>query len=339
MKTLARLKNVGKGVARAVELVDGATPHRVAWRSGPVSVRHYEAQGACRSSVPLVFVMPFINRFRIVDLEPESSLVGHLVASGIDVFLVDWGVTRRIDAGIDFEDYVLRYLPRAIAATGAKKVDLLGLCLGGTLSTIFTAVHPEKVRRLATLVAPVDFSNMDLLGLWTDQRWFPVDRLTAAFGNMPAALVNQGFVWQRPMGALTKLQKAWPKFDDASFAEFFCLMESWSNDGVDVPGAAYRRLIGALYNDNQLAQGALKLSRGGQTLPVDLANITCPVFAAAAQDDLICPPAASWALLDLVRTPANDKVKHSVKGGHIAPLVGPKARASLQKPLADWLLA
>lgn len=338
MKTLTRLKNVSKGVARAVELRQGATAHRIAWRSGPVSVRHYVPDEP-RGAVPLVFVMPFINRFRVVDLEPETSLVGRLVARGLEVFLVDWGAPRRIDAGIDFEDYVLRYLPRVIDATGYEQVDLLGLCLGGTLSTIFTATHPERVRRLGTLVAPVDFSDMDLLSLWTDARWFPVERLTAAFGNMPGGLVNQGFVWQKPVAAMTKLQRAWPKFDDASFAEFFCLLESWSNDGVDVPGAAYRRLIGELYRDNRLAKGELALRRGGEVHPVDLRAIRCPVFVASASDDQICPPPAAKALLDLVGTPEAQRTHVSVKGGHIAPLVGPKARASLQDPLADWLLA
>lgn len=332
MKTVERLKHLGRGLARAVELVDGATPHRVAWRSGPVTLRHYAAPER-RSAVPLVFVMPFINRFRVVDLEPSSSLVGRLVARGLDVWLVDWGAPRRIDAGIDFEDYVLRYLPRAVAATGARQVDLLGLCLGGTLSTIFAARHPQLVRRLATLVAPVDFSDMDLLGLWTRRERFPVERLTAAFGCMPAALVNQGFLWQRPLAAALKHGKAWERFDDPAFAEFYCLLEGWSQDGVDIPGAAYRRLIGDLYNDNRLATGAFTL-RGE---PVALSSIRCPVLAAAATDDLICPPRASWALLDLVSS--TEKTRLEVKGGHIAPLVGPKARAALQDPLADWLLS
>ncbi|MBX3471883.1 MAG: alpha/beta fold hydrolase [Planctomycetes bacterium] len=338
MKTLTRLKHVGQGLARAVELVDGATPHTVAWRSGPVTVRRYAPETRA-TDVPLVFVMPFINRFRVVDLEPGTSLVGRLVARGLEVFVVDWGAPRRIDAGIDFEDHVLRYLPRALAATGAAQVDMLGLCLGGTLSTIFAATHPERVRRLATLVAPVSFADMDLLGLWTDPRWFPVERLTAAFGNMPGPLVNQGFLWQKPMTQLTKLQKAWPRFDDPAFAEFFCLLESWTSDGVDVPGAAYRRLINDLYRGDRLAKGELVLRRGDRALKVDLGAIRCPVFVASATDDLICPPPAATALLDLVSTPAAQKTHVSVKGGHIAPLVGPKARASLQDPLADYLLS
>lgn len=339
MKTLERVKNLGKGVARAVELIDGATAHRVVWRSGPVQLRHYAASPtAPRAQAPLVFVMPFINRFRVVDLEPSTSLVGRLVERGIDVFLVDWGVPRRIDAGTDFEDFVLKHIKRAVDSTGARQVDLLGLCLGGTLSTIFAATFPERVRRLATLVAPVDFSDMDLLGLWTDARWFPVERLTAAFGTMPGALVNQGFLWQKPLAQAGKLPRSWPRFDDPKFAEFFCLMESWTSDGVDIPGAAYRRLIGSLYRKNELATGAFTLRRGQEAIKVELGRITCPVFVAAATEDQICPPPAAYALLDLVGTPAVRRRKVEVKGGHIAPLVGPRARASLQDPLCDWVL-
>jgi polyhydroxyalkanoate synthase len=342
VKTLRRLENLGHGLKRAVELEGGATPHQVVWRRGPVTLRRYSpASGQARGAVPLVFVMPFINRFRVVDLEPGSSLVGRLVARGLDVWLVDWGAPRRLDAGTDFEDLVLRHVARAVAtaraATGAAQVDLLGLCLGGTLSTIFTATHADEVRRLATLVAPVDFSDMDLLGLWTSAPWFPVETLTAAFGNMPGALVNQGFQWQRPVGNLTKYPRAWPRLDDRAFAEFFCVLEAWTQDGVDVPGAAYRRLIRDLYRQNALVKGELVLRRAGVERRVDLAAIRCPVLVAAASDDLICPPAAAYALLE--RASSTETRRIEVKGGHITPLVGPKARASLQDPLADWLLA
>lgn len=339
-----RAKNLAQAGLRAASLTEGATPHEVVWTSGPVALRRYRPAQPAQGAAPLVFVMPFINRFRVVDLEPETSLVGRLVARGLEVFLVDWGVPTRLDASTDFEDFVLRFIPRAISSaldlTGATRADLMGLCLGGTLSVIHTAVKPERVRRLVTLVAPVDFSDMDLLSVWTREETFPVEALTRAFGNMPGHLVNQGFQWQRPVATALKWQKTWPKFEQPAFANFFAVVEAWSQDGADVPGAAYRRLIGDLYRRNLLAKGELRLRpHGAAELTVDLKRIECPVLVAAAGDDIICPSRAALALLEKVGTPAAQKKSLALKGGHITPLVGPKARASLQEPLADWLLA
>ncbi len=337
---LNRAANLTRASLRAATLTEGATPHEIAWRSGPVTLRRYRPATPAPGAAPLVFVMPFINRFRVVDLEPETSLVGRLVARGLEVFLVDWGVPTRLDAGTDFEDFVLRHIPRAVATTGAEKVDLLGLCLGGTLSTIYAATHPERVRKLGTLVTPVDFSDMDHLTRWTRPECFPVEALTRAFGNMPGALVNQGFQWQRPVASALKGERTWPKFDDPDFARFYAVVEAWSQDPVDVPGAAYRRLILDLYRENKLARGAFELSpRGRPKVTVDLKRIACPVLVAAAADDIVCPARAAWALLERVSTPEAQQRRLTLKGGHITPLVGPRARASLQDPLAEWFLA
>lgn len=338
-KTLLRTKHAVEAAAHALRHLEGALPHEIVWRSGPVALRRYPGQGASLAPTPLVLVSPFINRFRVVDLQAGISLVEGLVEQGITVWLVDWGDPRPIDRGIDFEDYVLRFLPRAVEATGAEQVDLLGYCLGGLLATLYTARFPERVRRLVTLHAPIDFSrdeaHMDLLRRWVEPSWFPVERLTEAFGNMPGALINQGFVWQKPVESLLKPWRTWERMDDAGFARFFAALESWNNDQVDVPGAAYRRLIKDLYRDNKLARGAFAL-RGE---PVDLGRIACPLLVVTAAHDTTCPPPAATALLELVSTPAAARRHLQVKGGHVATVAGPKARATLHTPIAEWLRA
>lgn len=332
-EALARGVNLVRGLVRARALLDGATPHEVVWRSGPVAVRRYRPARPAPGAAPLLLVTPLINRYRVVDLDERGSLVGSLVARGIEVFLVDWGDPRRIDAGLDFEDYVLRFLPRARALTGAARVDVLGYCLGGTLAVMFAARFPRQVRRLVTIHAPVDFAPMELFRTWVDPRWFPVERLTRSFGLMPGALVAQGFAWQHPLQSALKLSRAWPRFSDADFAASFCALESWNQDGVDIPGAAYRRLIQDLYRDNRLVAGTFLL--GGR--PVDPGAISCPVLVASAAQDTTCPPAAAKALLE--RVGRDDGRALDLPGGHVATVVGPKARAALHHPIADWLLA
>jgi polyhydroxyalkanoate synthase len=337
LKTARRARHAFRATRRAARLTEGATRHRVVWSSGTVSLRHYPAQRTDEgvASTPLLLVTPIINRFRVVDLQPGGSLVESLTLRGIDVYVVDWGTPRRIDSGIDFEDYVLRYLRDASDAIPAEQVDLLGYCLGGTLGVMFAARFPERVRRLVTLTTPVDFSvdrpHMDLFRLWTDTRWFPVDRLTRAYGNMPGRLILQGFLWVTPMVTAFKFYKAWQRFDDAEFAEKFTVLEAWNQDSVDVPGAAYRRLIGDLYQGNKLASGTFELA--GQ--PVDLKRIRCPLLVITGKRDTTCPPESATALMDLVSS--RDKEHLQLSGGHVAPVVGTKARARLHDPLADWL--
>ncbi|MDC3379331.1 alpha/beta fold hydrolase [Planctomycetota bacterium] len=331
-ETLERTKNLAGGVARALTLLAGATEHQVVWRSGPVRLRHY-APAEPTTETPLVLITPIINRYRVVDLAPEATLVGSLVERGIPVYVVDWGDPRRIDQRTSFDDYVLRMLPGALRAIGSETVDVLGYCLGGTIASMFAARFPQRVRRLITINAPVEFTPMELFRQWTDAKHFPVERLTRAFGNMPGQLVAQGFQWQFPVASMFKGKSVWPRLESKGFADFFAVLESWNNDGVDIPGAAYRQLIRDLYQANTLSRGAFFL--GGE--PVDLSKINMPVLVVTCSGDTTCPPAAANALLKLATSERGEKLE--LRGGHVAPIVGPKAKGRLHGPLADWLLA
>jgi polyhydroxyalkanoate synthase len=128
-----------------------------------------------------------------------------------------------------------------------------------------------------------------------------------------------------------KLKRAWPRFEDAEFAERFWALESWNADSVDVPGAAYRRLIKELYLENRLARGEFLL-RGE---PVDLSRIECPLLVVSSGRDTTCPPDAANALLDLVGSKRKETLE--LKGGHVLPVVGPRAKATFHHQLAEWL--
>ena len=336
VKNATRLNNAVSAGARAFAYLDGATPHRVVARRGPARLRYYEPAEVDPKATPVLLVTPIINRFRVVDLEPEASLVASLIEAGIPVYLVDWGQPARIDQDTDWDDYVLLTLPRfrrAIPHEGP--IDVIGYCLGGTISTVFAARFPEAVRKFVTLNTPVDFHtgqpHMDLLGKWVDPEHFPVEEITGAFGNMPGSLIAQGFVWQRPTSSASKMQKAWERFEDAAFAEYFTVLESWNQDGVDVPGAAYRTLINRLYRQNDLIEGRFELR--GQ--PIDLSRIDMPTLVVTSSFDTTCPPAAAHALLDVISSADKDSL--DLKGGHITAIVGRKAKARLHAPLCEWL--
>ncbi len=330
-----RLKESARATARALTLLTGATPHQVVARRGPARLRYYAPQGEGPARTPVLLVTPIINRFRVVDLQEGTSLVQSLCEAGIPVYVVDWGQPARIDAGTDWEDYALKTLPRfrrAIPHEGP--IDLVGYCLGGTISILYAASFPSQVRKLVTLNTPVDFHcqepHMDLLGTWVQPEAFPVDRLTEAFGNMPFGLISQGFNWQRPTGTAQKFTKAFQRSDERAFANYFTVLESWNQDGVDVPGAAYRRLIKDLYRENRLYLGTFRL-RGRV---VDLGRISCPVLVVTSKHDTTAPPASARALLERVSGPGEEL---ALKGGHLGAIVGQKAPGRLHAPLAEWL--
>jgi polyhydroxyalkanoate synthase len=348
VETLRRTKNAVQATAHALRVLNGATQHTVPWCSGSVSLRHYKAR-TTPLGPPLLLITPIINRFRVVDLQAGGSLVESLVTSGVDVYVVDWGAPSRIDAGTDWEDYVLRLLPRMLDVIVAESelpagvpegtVDVMGYCLGGTIAVLLAATSPQRVRRLVTLATPIDFHtgvpHMDLIGKWVAEGHFPVELITRAFGNFPARLIQQGFLWQRPLSSALKFRRAWKRFGKRDFARLFCALESWNQDGVDVPGAAYRRLIVDFYRENRLAKGTFVL--GGER--VDLERIRCPLLVITAANDTTCPPVAAHALLELVGTPAEQRRALDLPGGHVTVTVGSKSAQRLHAPLADWLRA
>lgn len=336
LKELSRVKNAGKAAWQALTWIDGASSYEQLWTRGPARLLRYQGRPEV-AKAPVLLVMPFINRFRLADLEPGSSLIAALTEAGHSVYLMDWGSPRRIDQRLDFEDYVIGTLGRAAKSVGADEQSihggfhLMGICLGGTLSVMFAALNSDKLLSLTTLVTPVDFSPMAEMRLWVDAAHFPVEGLTEAFGNMPGSLIGSGFDNLAPASSALKYPRAWQRMADFAFAEQFFTLESWNRDSVDVPGAIYRRLIRDLYRDNKLIKGQFTL-RGRK---LDLRNITCPTMVLAAKGDSICRPQAARALIDAVG--ASQKVAHDLPGGHVASIVGPRAQKTCYPLLREWL--
>lgn len=330
MKTAHRFLNTFHAARRAFALRDGATPHERIPLSGPVSLRRYAADPEAPPRPPIVFVTPIINRSRLFDLAPNSSLVGGLAARGHDVTLIDWGSPRRIDAGTSFRDYIERYIPRAMeAVAGDEPVTIAGVCLGGTLATMTAARYPKRIAALITIVAPIDFRPMELMRRWTEKGHFPIDKLMNAFGVMPGPLVGQGFDWQDPIGIAKKGPRLWERFEDRSFAESAFVLESWNRDNVDVPGAAYRRLIKDLYRDNALYEGRFKLGRRA----LKLEDITAPALVIAGARDGVCKPEAARALLDKA---SGENRYHEEPGGHTGVFLSPKSRPRVLDLFSEW---
>lgn len=282
---------------------------------------------------PLLVVPSMINRWYVLDLRKGSSFVEALAAAGHDVFLLDWGIPRDEDRYLAWDqviDRLDRFVRRVKRITGASKVGVLGYCMGATLSGIYTALHPENVAALVNLAGPFDFSKAGLLGHLVQPGWFNPEAVSAA-GNVSPSQMQSGFTALRPSMSVSKMVNVADRMKQPASLTGFYAMETWGNDNIPFPAAAYQTYITELYQKNLLVKGEHRV-RG---LVADLKNITCPILVIGADRDTICPLPAAKALIE--HAGSTDTQVLQVPGGHVGAVVGSRASHDLYPATAAWL--
>lgn len=308
------------------------TPRDTITLEGGAALYHF--RGAA-TGVPVLLVPSLINRWYVMDLRPGASLVEALVGAGIDVWLLDWGAPEPEDRYLDWEAVLARLgraSRRVLRETGAARHALLGYCMGGTLTAIHAALHPETIAALVTLAAPIDFARGGMLRAMVDPRWFDAGAVAEA-GNVSPSQMQAGFTALRPTLELAKLVSLPDVHADPKAREAFLALDAWASDNIAFPAAAYRRYIGDIYQRNELVAGTHRVGNRA----VELSAITCPVLAITATRDQICPPPAAVALLDHVGS--TDTGVLEVQGGHVGAVVGSRAAREMYPALARWLSA
>jgi len=314
---------------------EGCTSRTEVMRRGKTVLWRYAREAPDAGLPPLVICYALVNRPYMLDLQPDRSLIRGLAANGLDVYLVDWGYPDRGDSHLSLDDYVNRHLGACMdhvrAAHGVPAVNLLGVCQGGTLSVCHTALHPERVRNLVTMVTPVDFHTEDnLLSRWV--RKVDVDRMVEVLGNVPGALLNAAFIALMPLRLTVRKYAGLADIaGDRAALENFLRMERWIHDSPDQAGTAFREFIRGFFHENRLLKGGLQI--GGH--PVDPRAITCPILNIYARQDHLVPPAASRALEGL--TGSRDYSDFEFDGGHIGIYVSRTAQELLPRTIAQWL--
>jgi len=311
----------------------GTTPHDVVFRENKWSLLRYRppASPVVTRKHPVLLVPSLINRHYVLDLLPGKSFAEWLAKQGYDVFCIDWGTPEDEDRYLTFDEIVDRYVGRAIRVTcekaGSDKAHVLGYCLGGTLTVIHAAMHPERIASLALVAAPVRFDDGSLLALWTQGPTFDVNALVSATGNVPWQLMQGAFQMLRPTLSLAKAVSLISKSPlvtedqrwDDNFLDGFFALETWGADNVSFPGAAYLKYIQALYRENALVRDELSIS--GER--VRLANVTTPVLAVTFEHDNIVPWKSAADVLS--RVASEHKAHVHVPGGHVGAMVSSSA--------------
>ncbi|MEO5364249.1 MAG: class III poly(R)-hydroxyalkanoic acid synthase subunit PhaC [Magnetococcus sp. DMHC-8] len=297
----------------------------------------YQSRVEKRHRVPVLVVYALVNRPYMADLQEDRSLIKGLLDEGMDVYLIDWGYPDGADRYLGLDDYINGYVHRCVShiceAHDLYRINLLGICQGGTFSLCYAALHPEKVRNLVTTVTPVDFQTPDnLLSRWAQQ--LDVDLLVDTMGNIPGDLLNFTFLSMNPY-RLTgqKYLDMVDLLDQPDKLKNFLRMEKWIFDSPDQAGEAFRQFIKDFYQRNGLVKGEVVI--GGHR--VDLKNISMPVFNVYATLDHLVPPAASKVLKELVGSA--DYSEFAFKGGHIGIYVSGRAQKEVPPAIADWLKA
>jgi len=295
----------------------------VVYRNAIAELIHYKPSTEQVYSRPLFIVPPFINKYYILDLQPENSLVRYALDQGLQVFLVSWRNVSGELGGSTWEDYIREgvYAPlRAVQdITGCDCASVLGFCVGGTLLACALAVmdDPHRVGSLTLLASMLDFSDVGEIGVYIDERYARQCEQTYRDGGlMPGSLLASTFaslranelVWSFVINNYLKGQTPRP-FD----------LLHWNSDSANLPGPLYAWYVRNAYLENNLRVPG-KLTLCGRSLALN--TIQCPTFVLATREDHIVPWRSAYASAQIL----GGKIEFVLgASGHIAGVINPPA--------------
>jgi polyhydroxyalkanoate synthase subunit PhaC len=311
------------------------TPYEVVYEEDRVKLKRYKPVTETKFRTPLLVVYALINRETMLDLQPGRSVVQTLLDAGIDLYMIDWGYPSRKDKFLTIDDHVNGYMDNIVnfirRRHGVDKINLMGICMGGTFCVMYSALHAKKIKNLITTVTPTNFdTDQGLLHLWMKD--MDVDRMVESFGNMPGDVLNFGFLLLNPARLMIdKYVGFWENMDNKSFVENFVRMEKWIFDSPDVPGETFRQFIKDLYQQNLLIKNQMKLD--GKR--VDLKKITMPLLNFYGHFDHLVPPGACELLTSKVGGEDTEDV--CLDTGHVGIYVSSKTQKAFAPKIVEWL--
>jgi polyhydroxyalkanoate synthase len=311
------------------------TPCDVVYEEDRVKLKHYTPATKIELKTPLLLVYALINRETMLDLQPGKSVVQNFLQEGIDLYMIDWGYPTRKDRYLTIDDHVNGYIDNAVNFILKKhnldKINLMGICMGGTFCVIYSALHPEKVQNLVTTVTPTHFdTDQGLLHIW--MRDMDVDQIVDTYGNIPGDIMNLGFLLLNPARLMIdKYVGFLENMDNKKFVENFVRMEKWIFDSPDVPGETFRQFVQDCYQKNLLIQS--KMEVGGHR--VDLKKITMPLLNYYGKYDHLVPPEACELLTSKVGSKDTENV--CLDTGHIGIYVSSKCQKEFVPRISQWL--
>lgn len=302
------------------------TPGQVVHENALMQLIQYAPVTAEVAKRPLVMVPPCINKYYILDLQPENSFVRYALEQGHTVFMVSWRNVGPEQGGHTWDDYlemgVLEALRTAREITGADRVNALGFCVGGTLLgtslAVLAARGEDLVESVTYLTTMLDFSETGQIGLFVDQA--SVARREATLGRggiLPGAELATVF------SSLRANDLIWPyvvnNYLKGGKPAAFDLLY-WNADSTNLPGPMVCTYLRDTYLENNLRVPGATSSLG---VPVDLGRIERPSFIVATREDHIVPWRSAYRSLGLL---GGEKTFVLGASGHVAGVINPAAK-------------
>jgi polyhydroxyalkanoate synthase len=302
------------------------TPGAVIYENSLMQVIQYQPTTRTVWKRPLLIIPPFINKFYILDLQPENSFVKYALDQGNAVFLISWVNPDAEQRNITWDDYIESGVFTAIKVikkiTAAKRVNALGWCVGGTLlASVLAVMHARKRRTIASatfFTTLLDFSEPGELGVFIDktvldQRQKKLER-TGVFPGKDLALVfsllrANDLIWSYVVNNYLK-GKSPPPFD----------VLYWNSDPTNLPANLYVSYVRDMYLENKLVEPEA-LTMCGQA--IDLRKVTTPSYFLSTINDHIAPWGATAEAIDLFSGPVEFVLGAS---GHIVGVINPPAK-------------
>lgn len=324
-----------KLVPAPAEIIIESTPYDVAYEEDKVRLLHFRPLTEKQVKVPLLISYAIINRYHILDIKPGKSWVRKLLESGIDVYMIDWGSPSNIDKYLDFDDYVNTYMNNCVDfvrnESQVDSISLQGYCTGGTIATIYSALHPKKVKNLVT-TAPVIDGWKDTTVVSNMAKHIDVDKLVETIGNMPPEFMYYCFSILKPFEqGLEKYFKFFKNIHNKEFVDNFLRVEKWLSDTPPIPGELFKQWIRDVYQENLLIQN--KMYVGGRR--VDLKKITMPLFIQIAVGDHLVSPECSIPLHYAVAS--EDKTLRIYPTGHVGMIASSFSQKQILPEMCQWL--
>jgi polyhydroxyalkanoate synthase len=302
------------------------TPGHVVFENELIQLIQYAPSTPQVAARPLVIVPPCINKYYILDLQPENSFAAHAVASGNTVFMLSWRNAGPEISHLTWDDYLEKGVFTALRAAreigGSDRVNALGFCVGGTLLgaalAVLAAQGDDTVASVTLLTTMLDFTETGPIGVFVDET--SVQAREAAIGErgiLPGS--DLAFVFS----SLRANDLVWPYVVSnyllggrpAAFDLLF-----WNADSANLPGPMYCYYVRNTYLENRLKQPGALVNCG---VPVDLGKVKLPVFVLSTREDHIVPWRAAYRTLSLL---GEEKTFVLGASGHIAGIVNPPAK-------------
>ncbi len=331
------LKNLAADIERGlVSMTDASafevgrnlaiTPGEVVLENDFMQLIQYRPMTEAVHELPLVIVPPCINKYYILDLQPENSFVRHALEAGHTVFMVSWRNMPPEMGRATWDDYLEQGVMRALSVAreirGAGQVNALGFCVGGTLLACALAVLRARgenpVASVTFLTTMLDFSDTGELSVFVDEAYAAAREAEFAGGGVLrgrelaltfASLRANDLIWPYVVNNYLKGNTP-PPFD----------LLYWNGDSSNLPGTMYAWYVRNTYLENRLrTPGSLTMCG----VPVDLGRIDMPAYVLAAREDHIVPWRTAYATPGLLGGPAQFVLAAS---GHIAGVINPPAK-------------